>query len=290
MENGGNQSGGNRIVMLGPSAERANFVRQIPKQGVKIFDLVDVVAGGDGFSGRRGAGIDPTTGRATGTHAKLDKDLHFAGDGKYHRVPALPLVDGVFIPDGRAGPVQTDSAGHACEEFPATANRTGGYIWAGGAMPTSVDHPRMIRTELDGVDYASPGHGLLFLHANKGITFDLAAIRRANPGYKLIRFRAVAGNTETVSAEGLAAYADLWVLVDGQVRFRRREINGLNGAFSVAIPLDESDRFLTLAATDGGNGIDNDWIVFGDPRLELVPARLTTGSAPQKTQSSIEEL
>ena len=65
-ENRGNQGGGNRIVMLGPSAKPANFVRQIPKRTVKIFDLVDVVAGGDGFSGRRNRGIDPTNGQVTG--------------------------------------------------------------------------------------------------------------------------------------------------------------------------------------------------------------------------------
>ena len=53
-------------------------------------------------------------------------------------------------------------------------------------------------------------------------------------------------------------------------RFQRREINGCNGAFSIVVPIDENDRFLTLAATDGGNGIDWDWIMFGDPQLELL--------------------
>ena len=68
----------------------------------------------------------------------------------------------------------------------------------------------------------------------------------------------MAGNTETASDQGEAVCADIWVFVDGQVRFRRRQINRCNGAFSIAIPLGENDRFLTLAATDGGNGID--WI------------------------------
>ena len=45
--------------MLAPSANPANFVRQIAKQDIKILDLVDVVAGGDGFSGRRESGIHP---------------------------------------------------------------------------------------------------------------------------------------------------------------------------------------------------------------------------------------
>ena len=101
VENRGSQGGGNRVVMLGPSAKPANFVRQIAKHTVKVFDLVDVVAGGDGFSGRRNRGIDPSNGRAVDTgQSKLD----ILGDGKYHRVEAMPFVDGVFIPDGRVGP------------------------------------------------------------------------------------------------------------------------------------------------------------------------------------------
>ena len=113
VENRGNRNGGNRIVMLGPSAQRANFVRQIAKQTVKIFDLVDVAAGGNGFSGRRGRGIDPTNGRVSLTHPSVNGEKDWlVGDGKYHRVEGLPFVDGVFIPDGRLGPVYTDSAGH----------------------------------------------------------------------------------------------------------------------------------------------------------------------------------
>ena len=47
-----------------------------------------------------------------------DRPATVVGDGKYHRVEGLPFVDGVFIPDGRAGPVQVDSAGHTFAEFP----------------------------------------------------------------------------------------------------------------------------------------------------------------------------
>ena len=49
------------------------------------------------------------------------------------------------------------------------------------------------------------------------------------------------------------------------------QINRLNGAFSVAFPIRDEDRFLTLASTDGGNGVNADWIIFGDPRLEMRP-------------------
>ena len=97
---------------------------------------------------------------------------------------------------------------------------------------------------------------MLDLHANKGITFDLEAIRRANPGWKIVRFRSVAGNTDKgLRKKGHSVFADLWVFVDGEVRFQRREINPYNGAMPAVIPLGDKDRFLTLAATDGGDGI-----------------------------------
>ena len=107
------------------------------------------------------------------------------------------------------------------------------------------------------------------MHANQGITFDLDSIRRANPRWKLLRFRVMIADPETGYEKGNPTMADAWVFVDGQVRTRYRQINAYSGAFSVNVPLDAHDRFLTLVATDGGNLIDHDWVIFGDPRLEL---------------------
>ena len=64
VENRSRDRGGrDLVIVLGPPAEPANFVRAIPKRTIRALDLVDVVAGGDGFSGRRNAGIDPNSGR-----------------------------------------------------------------------------------------------------------------------------------------------------------------------------------------------------------------------------------
>jgi hypothetical protein len=254
----------------------SRFVRQIPKvtgkAAIKTFDLVDVVAGGDGFSGRRNAGIDPTNGRMASVplHGPQGEKSFLVGDGKYHRVLSSPFVDGVFIPDARRGPVQVDSAGHLFVDCPETSNLSSLFLWAGAAVLSETSEK--LRTQLGDVDYASAGHGLLFMHANKGITFDLQAIRRAISGSKFIRFRAVTGNTSVESEQGEPVSSDIWVLVDGKVRFKRREINMYTGAMPIGISLTDADRFLTLVATDGGNGIRSDWIIFGDPRLELLPA------------------
>jgi hypothetical protein len=96
----------------------------------------------------------------------------------------------------------------------------------------------------------------------------------------------VAGNLigESMMPLGLV---DFWVIVDGQVRFQRRAVNGYSGAFVINLRIGENDRFLTLAATDNtsntdpsntdpSNGIGGDWTMFGDPRIELAPVHSTT--------------
>ena len=262
--NAGKQDTEKRITVFAMPVMLADFAREIPqimpKSIVKTFDLVDAFAGGDGFSSRRGGGIDPTTGQATNT-PPLPREMQYTSDQKYHRVESLTFVDGVFIPNGQSGPVQVDSAGHTFAEFPTTNSMTACYFLSGGEIQLDLPHPQL--TELSGIDYALPGHGLLFVHSNKGITFNLEAIRKANPGCTIKRFLAVTGNT------GLGT-ADLWILVDGRECFSRREISNNHIAMPVTIPVEKEDRFLTLAATDGGNGIGADWIIFGDPRLELV--------------------
>jgi hypothetical protein len=165
--------------------------------------------------------------------------------------------------------VQIDSAGHTFDEFRKTTNSTICHVWAGGSVVT-VNPPQVFGTEVGGVDYSSPGHGLIFLYANKGITFDLAAIRRANPGRKLLRFRATAGNTEPCTKHGDYADADVRVFIDGRLHVQYLALNALAGAKPISLSLAAGDRFLTLAATDGGNGTKYDCILFGDPRLEFV--------------------
>jgi hypothetical protein len=57
------------------------------------------------------------------------------------------------------------------------------------------------------------------------------------------------------------------------VRFRRCGINGCSGAFPILSSVAENDRFLTLTATDSGNSMAGDWILFGNPALEMVTSK-----------------
>ena len=127
-------------------------------------------------------------------------------------------------------------------------------------------------TALGGVDYASADHGVLGMAANKGITFDLDAIRRANSKYRILRFRAVAGNPYVLPGNVFSS-ADVWVFVDGSPHVRVLNINAANSAGPYPLPINvainDTDRFLTLVASDGGDTIYGDRVIFGDPRLEL---------------------
>jgi hypothetical protein len=79
-----------------------------------------------------------------------------------------------------------------------------------------------------------------------------------------VRFRAQAGYFGQTPREG----ASFHVLLDGETKFERLKIGRDDGLIDVDLAIPASGRFLTLMATDGGNGIGHDQIGFGDPRLE----------------------
>jgi hypothetical protein len=280
VEPSGNRNGQSRITTGNSDASSVRFIRDIPTRAVKLFDLVDVVAGGNGYSSKRNRGIDPTNGQiAYRLRREPEETTVLKSDGQYHRVASMPFIDGVCIPSSRNKSVQLDSAGHAFGDFRISENATWQHIWAGGAM-TNPPYP----TRIEDIDYAAAPHGVLLLHANAAITFDLDAIRRANPGFKLCRLLAIGANTEPFSATGHPGFVDLSVLVDGGMRYSRREINAYSGAVPIAIPIRDADRFLTLVGTDSGNTISGDFCIFADPRLELLPIESDRSQQEQKVK------
>ncbi len=246
-------------VMPGGASPQA-FVRDITGDP-RVLDVVDLINGGDGATRRRGLSIDPSTGRA-GAFAPGN---YLPVDAAYRRVAGVPVIDGAFVPQG-TGPDTVDSAGHAFQ-FAISDRRTFQHIRTGGTIEWPADRANENFTaRLGGVDYGSDGHGVILLHSNKGLTLDLAAVRRLRPATSVVRFRCVVGSTY---AGPETKKADAFVIVDGKARYERRGFTNFDGPGVIDVALAPTDRFLTLASTDGGDTTGLDWIIFGDPQFDI---------------------
>ena len=251
-------------------AEKAalpKFVRRIydlPKE----LDLLDIVAGGNGTGRQRERGVDPTTGMEDPILMPHKRD----GNGKYRLVKWHDLIDGVFVPDGRAGAVQIDSAGHAFDKFPETCGETWGSIWARDAE-VKRDEVFWIYSMGKGEQFMPQGRGLLCLCSNVGITFSIEAMRNRFPDVRPARFRATVGMVDARYWKSWAeSLADVWIFVDGRLKTNRLKLKPEDGTFNVDLKLGPRDRFLTIVMTEGGNGRMYDWLVFGDPVIEMAAA------------------
>ncbi len=256
---------GRRLVVRRASVDAKNFVRQFV-QSSAILDILDIVAGGDGLGHDRERGIDPSCSMEEPiflSHARIN-------DGKYHRATYYKFVDGTFIPDGSRGPVQVDSLGHTFD-FPKTLGVSMGPIWARSFKPSEKlknDMNYWIHSGDFGYGLMPQQRGLLGMHANVGITFDLDALRKKHK-QAVVRFEAVAGKTSKLQA-------DCWVLVDGQMRWKATELKG--STWLVKVEIKPGDRFLTVASTDGGQKqIGAMWTVLGDPVLRTVATEIEQG-------------
>ncbi|MBN1394305.1 MAG: NPCBM/NEW2 domain-containing protein [Pirellulales bacterium] len=258
------------------------FVRRIyepPKQ----LDLLDIVAGGNGTGNRRERGIDATTGM---------EDTFFIDDTRpsdkqYHQVSWHRLIDGVFSPYVPVGErdVQLDSAGHTFRGFTVhwedgskiirtLTNGMRGPIWARAADIASDGRPAggngWLYVMGNGDQYMPQRRGLLGFHVNAGITFDMEAMRILHENVYPARLKAVAGMGEGPRKyEDVFGVADVWVFVDGELVWKRRDLRHRDGAVPVDVEIAPDARFLTLAATGGKGGQAYDWVVIGDPVLEL---------------------
>ncbi|MCP4452394.1 MAG: hypothetical protein GY809_13105 [Planctomycetes bacterium] len=254
------------------------FVRQIDShtgmvwRGERALDLADLVTGGNGFgSGEPGSEIDPLTGEFRTIKSPASDR---AGDYQYHKVPALPCVDGVFVPDGDRGPVQVTSEGHLFEECPDTS-----HIYFSEILGCSMASkgPMAGRSTqsliLNGVAYGEKDRPSIFMHANLGLTFDLGAIRQGFASSRVIQqFESIVGISEDTNESQLGD-ADVYVLIDGRLVWSRRNMR-VGQTRYMTVPIPSESQFLTLITTDSHSRITRadtfaDWCVFGNPRLIL---------------------
>ena len=280
------------VVLRRVNIDPRTFARYLIRSA-KAIDLLDIIAGGHGRGNHRERGIDPTT----GMEDPLYVPSRLTGDRRYKPVTSrYGLVDGVFVPNGKDGPVQLDSAGHLFEGFPTTSGMTWGSVWSRTANLAQVSFPLSERTKTTdnwvyamgaGLQYMPQRLGLLTLHPNVGVTFNLEAIRKLYIGERPARFRALAAVVipEKSQLKWLRSRSDVWVFVDGQLKLKRMYIEDKDTPISLDIELGPHDRFLTLVGTDGGDGQAWDLLVLGDPRLEMLP----TGEDDNETFFSTRE-
>ncbi|MEJ5260104.1 MAG: hypothetical protein WHS88_07945 [Anaerohalosphaeraceae bacterium] len=253
-------------------AQRIDTRTQMVWKGQRTLNLADMVGGGNGLgTGCLECGIDPATARGM----RMDEYYYWRfpeADNRYRTVDWHPFIDGIFVPNSARGRQIVSSRGDIFEECPVTNSRYYVSIVNGTEQTFGGGGPGLA---LNGVYYGNAASPAIFLHANQGITFDLEAIRQALKGAAILRFDSVGGISATAPEYGLA---DLYVLVDGKVRFYQPAVQKSQFC-RISVELRPQDRFLTLAATThpgkqvpaGFNEEHGDWCLFGAPVLVLEP-------------------
>jgi len=268
------------------------FVRRIDSKtdfiwnGKMTLDLADVIGAGNGFGvGKRNSWLDVQTGQFT----NFANQNETPATKTYVSVAASDYIDGVFTPDGGSWQVQVSSEGHIFSQCPDTEGAYQYNISNGHEISLIKGTGRGFGTRfppvLAGKRYGTKEDPVIILTTNKGITFDLAALRKVVPETDIQKFTAICGLSERNIINNICQHyggaANFWVLVDGQVRFNT-EITYLAGyspdpPATIDVPLNRNDRFLTLIATDGAtytngffNDILEDYSIFAKPTLHLV--------------------
>ena len=235
----------------------------------EILNLADVVGNGNGFgTGNIGAGI------VLSDASLIDKAAHSGVTGKHQYLPVVwsDFIDGVFVPDGAVANV-ISSQGHKFAEFPRTGNNATLPVMNGILERQRGPEIDLLEVgaKLNSIPYGTQENPAIIMHSNSGITFDLDQIRAKLPGVKITAFRSKCGISETAIEYGTIKkpLADFWVLLDGVRLYGVSGVMPTDGTSDIYIPINENDRFLTLAITDGGDSIESDWCLFADPILEL---------------------
>ena len=215
----------------------------VPRFPTGTFDLADTVGGGDGYM--------PGTGGAGDLAATA---------GTYTNFPANPYVDGTFVPNNTPGAIVINGAGNTYD-FDAQTGQ--GYYnpWRNGLNygpdPSATNAVPNFTGDPD-------NHSMLSGHANKGITFDLDAVRDLT-GRAIERFTAYIGDSRTKPTGSISYY----VFVDGTLAASRFNIT--DDEDFISITQVSSGRYLTIVISDANNDINSDHGYIGDPFLTLVP-------------------
>lgn len=184
------EPGAGRIVEA--AFDPGRFRRTGAGHGLTL-DVADLIAGGDGRGSATHDGIDPLEGALVAGPSRAGR----GGGGIFHPLPALPFIDGAFVP--RAGEAATVITSTGLDyRFDLAGGGLYDLIRRGGFLirPPDAGYKMMSRspTVIDGVDHATLGHGVIGMHTNSGVTIDLHALA-GHHGRRAQRFTTVVANT-----------------------------------------------------------------------------------------------
>ena len=198
-----------------------------------------------------GSAIDLRNGALTTAKQGYHSDIQ---SNRLQKVASVPGVLWVFLPDGRS-PVSV-----ADKQEVKGVPHTNGHSWDAIAnRPLNAQRS----TKLGGTDFSAKGHSLLGMHANSGITFDLAYLREKG-GFSGARLSGLVGFGADQGAA--ATRADFTVFVDGDLKLQRLKLRK-NETLALELEIPAAAKTLTLVATDGGDGIGSDLLFIGDAKL-----------------------
>lgn len=197
--------------------------------------------------------------------------------GSYEKSDWHAVLDGVFIPPHDGSEIQIDTAGSRhC--FPTGKGKTSGPIWARlrTETPSSIFNQHFwgrgtLHSMLNRMNRCE--WGMMGIHANVGVTFDLDALR-AEYGTEPVELRTLVGTLDNSAPkygfkEGKRPFiASFQVLIDGVIKKERLRFGKVDGDMEIRVPISQADRFLTLATTDCGN-IWFDQVLLIDPVIRV---------------------
>ena len=224
-----------------------------------------------------GDGSFPGTGALTGIQAANGAVGQAGSGGVLSQVMAgdfysvsYATVDGVFVPDGSIGAQPISSTGLNFD-FAAYAGTEGswGPVMNGFAPIVDPSNQGGFTQDFSG---DPENHSVIGAHAQKGITFDLEAIETLYGNLAITNFTCIAGDSRAKAG----GQVDVIVLLDGELM--ASGLNQTDAEIAVDIPIDSTNRFLTLVCASSLNTINSDHGYFGDPFVQLEPGPLATNT------------
>lgn len=258
--------------------------RNIPETPIEIGDQVSLVDLLSASSSKR-FGLSGVIAPDTGTSdqspwLKTNGPGHRTGNA-YRDTPWHHYVDGVFIPMKSGRSTQCDHLGTRID-LPASSGRTWGPVWSRrkidglSSIISREDFWGNLTLQVVTAKLSQCQTGMIGLHSNVGVTFDLDAVRSLiAPPSEFVCAVENLDNSKIKAVhhpewlESKRFSADLRVFVDGQLRVSRLDFTRVDGQLGLSTKLNAEDRFLTIVSTDAGGFDGFDHVVLIDPVLKL---------------------